>query len=171
MMLYSFSLILAGVTDLTEEQAEELFEAGCDDCTPSVRASVVCLDFDRERTKPEEAIESAIRAVTAAGFTVERIEPDDLVTQAEIARRLERSREAIRLYVEGLRGPGDFPRPVAAATSTSPLWSWLEVARWAVKNKLLSASAASWAELINQTNMRLNRKHHHRRLPAISARL
>ena len=153
-MLYSFSLILAGMTDLSEEQAERLFEAGCDDCTPSVRASVVCLDFDREGTKPEEAIDSAIRAVTTAGFTVERIEPDDLVTQAEIARRLERSRESVRLYVQGLRGPGEFPRPVAAVTSTSPLWSWLEVSRWAAKNKLLSASAASWAELIKQKNLR-----------------
>jgi len=154
-MLYSFSLILAGMTDLSEEQAENIFEAGCDDCTPRVCESVVCLDFDRKGTKPQEAIDSAIRQVTAAGFTVERIEPDDLVTQAEIARRLERSRESVRLYVQGLRGPGEFPRPVAAATSTSPLWSWREVSRWAAKNNLLTASEESWANLIQQTNMRL----------------
>jgi len=45
--------------------------------------------------------------------TVVRVEPDDLVSAAEIARRVGRSRESIRQLGGGLRGPGGFPAPLA----------------------------------------------------------
>jgi hypothetical protein len=77
---HSFTFILAGVKDLTDEQVEDLFEAGCDDCTPSVRSSVVCLEFDREAESREEAIRSAAQDVQSLGFVIERIEAENQAT-------------------------------------------------------------------------------------------
>jgi len=155
-MTYSFTLVLSDVTDLNETQVQRLFAAGCDDCTPSVCAAVACLDFDREAPTAKAAVDRAIRQVQAAGLGVQRIEPDDLVTQAEIARRLKRSRASVGLLIHGQRGPGSFPKPVHAVTSTSPLWSWAAAAEWAAKHGMLDAAAASWARLVSETNRRLS---------------
>ena len=43
---------------------------------------------------------------------------------AEIARRLGKTREYIRLLTEGKRGNGDFPSPIAGVSQKSLLWSW-----------------------------------------------
>src|SRR5262249_3251901 len=58
------------------------------------------------------------------------VEPDDLVTMAEIARRAGRSRESVRQLVTGERGPGGFPPPVANLTRRSPGWRWGDVVGW-----------------------------------------
>jgi len=74
MVKYEFSLILKGPLELTEDIADELFEAGCDDGTPGTCAGVFSIDFHREAASLEEAIRSAIANVKAAGCEVERVE-------------------------------------------------------------------------------------------------
>lgn len=74
MAKYEFTLILEGPLELTEEIADDLFQAGCDDGTPSTRNGVFSIDFHREAKSLEEAIQSAIRNVKAAGYRVERVE-------------------------------------------------------------------------------------------------
>ena len=74
MKKYEFSLILKGSPELTEEIANELFEAGCDDGTPGTCNSVFSIDFHREADSLEAAINSAIENVRAAGHDVERVE-------------------------------------------------------------------------------------------------
>lgn len=90
------------------------------------------LDFDRLAGSFPEAVLSAIRDVSGSnpGVRVERIEPDDVVGMSEIARRLGRTRESVRLLWCGKRGPGGFPAPVSSVRSSSPLWSWAEVVQW-----------------------------------------
>ena len=61
MTKYDFTLILSGDIELTEQLADELFEAGCDDGTPARSNGVVSIDFHREAMSLEEAIRSAIR--------------------------------------------------------------------------------------------------------------
>jgi hypothetical protein len=97
-----------------------------------MRDGSVYLDFDREAASFREAILSAIADVEKAsiGARVVRVEPDELVTMAEIARRSGRSRESVRQLVSGLRGPGDFPPPVASLKQRSPIWRWTEVSHW-----------------------------------------
>ena len=51
----------------------------------------------------------------------------------EIADRLGRSRESVRLLVQGSRWPGGFPAPVSHLKARSRLWRWSEVAAWAQK--------------------------------------
>ena len=69
-----FTLVLAGQIELTEDVAEALFEAGCDDGTPGTSGGLFVIDFHREANSLEEAIRSAIANVQSAGYGVERVE-------------------------------------------------------------------------------------------------
>jgi hypothetical protein len=74
MKKYEFTLILKGSLELTEEIADELFAAGCDDGTPGTSSGVFSIDFHREAATLEAAINSAISNVKSAGYEVERVE-------------------------------------------------------------------------------------------------
>ena len=74
MTKYEFTLILMEPLELTEEIADELFEAGCSDGTPGTCNGVFFIDFHREANSLEEAIRSAIANVKSAGYEVERVE-------------------------------------------------------------------------------------------------
>jgi hypothetical protein len=74
MTKYEFTLILKDSPELTEEIADELFQAGCDDGTPGTSDGEFSIDFHREANTLEEAISSAIRNVKSAGYAVERVE-------------------------------------------------------------------------------------------------
>ncbi|MFH0344168.1 MAG: hypothetical protein ACHBNF_19065 [Chromatiales bacterium] len=74
MTKYEFRLILSGPLELTEEIADELFEAGCNDGTPGSYEGVFSIDFHREGGSLEEAIRSAIANVKSAGYEVKRVE-------------------------------------------------------------------------------------------------
>jgi hypothetical protein len=74
MAKYEFTLILSGSPELTEEAAERLFAAGCDDGTPGTCNGVFSIDFHRQAPSLEEAICSALTNVKSAGYEVERVE-------------------------------------------------------------------------------------------------
>jgi hypothetical protein len=128
---WDFTLIVDG--DLTDDVVvEKLIAHGADDATFGVAASVAYADFSREAASFPSAVMSAIHDVEGVpGISVLRVEPDDLVTQAEIAERLDRSREGVRLLAAGHRGKGTFPSPVSHLRARSKLWRWSDVARWA----------------------------------------
>ena len=70
---YEFTIVLAGTPELTEELAERLFAAGCDDGSPGSCEQIVSIDFHRDAESLEEAIRSAIANVQASGCTVARV--------------------------------------------------------------------------------------------------
>lgn len=76
MTTYDFTLILSSPTELTEEFADKLFAAGCDDGTPSSSDGFLTVDFGREATDLESAIRSAVSNVATAGGVVDRVEID-----------------------------------------------------------------------------------------------
>jgi hypothetical protein len=129
---YEFTLILSGVSELTREVLDALYESGCDDALIGMRDGTAYAEFCREADSFQQAVLSAIRDVEAAGLgiRVEHVEPDELVTMSEIARRLRITREGVRKRVAGLRGPGGFPPPAGSLTQRSPLWHWTDVVRW-----------------------------------------
>ena len=132
MPTHTFTLLLSGV-DLDVLGVEDrLFEAGCDDATFGTRGGTPFAEFDREAPSFVKAVISAMSDLENAipGLTVMRIEPDDLVSIASIAKRTGRTNESVRLLVEGQRGRGGFPRPVAIVDKRTRLWSWIEVADW-----------------------------------------
>lgn len=126
---HSFTLILDG--DI-EGRLDALFEAGCDDATFGCVDDVSYRDFHRTAPTLVDAIASAISAVELVhGLRVTRVEPDDLVTAAEIAERLGRTRESVRLLIARKRGAGTFPAPVSHLRVRNRLWRWSDVAAWA----------------------------------------
>jgi hypothetical protein len=129
---YEFTLILSGVPELTREVLDAFYEAGCDDALIGMRDGVAYAEFCREADSFRGAVLSAIRDVESAdvGAKVEHVEPDELVTMSEIARRLDITREGVRKRVSGERGPGNFPPPVGSLTKRSPLWRWTDVVQW-----------------------------------------
>jgi hypothetical protein len=130
--IYSFTVFFSGADVLDDEQLDALYEAGCDDALFGVRDGAQYGAFDREAGSFSEALASAIRDVTSAvaGLRVVRIEPDELVTMAAIAKRSGLSREYVRLLANQQRGPGGFPPPVAYADARTRLWHWPDIAHW-----------------------------------------
>ena len=77
MQNYEFTLILKGTPQLTEEFADALFEAGCDDGTTGTCNGVFAIDFHRQKATLSESrrgLQSAIANVKSAGHGVERVE-------------------------------------------------------------------------------------------------
>jgi hypothetical protein len=76
MKTYAFDVVLKDVTEITDDQADALFTAGCDDGTPASCNGNAWIHFDREAATLEEAIRSAIAQVQSAGFPIAKIELD-----------------------------------------------------------------------------------------------
>jgi hypothetical protein len=74
MKSYDFTLMLADVSDITDDQSDALFEAGCDDGTIVSRDGQVLIDFTRESSSLEDAINSAVANVERAGLKVDHVE-------------------------------------------------------------------------------------------------
>ncbi len=132
MTTHHFTLIIEGPDLQDNANIDALFEAGCDDATVGRVGAIQYLDFDREAPLFADAVFSAIEAIEQAGLGARAVhlEPDDLVTMAEIADRTGRTRESVRLLIAGERGPGRFPSPATHFKSRQRMWRWQEVATW-----------------------------------------
>ncbi len=132
MHTYDFTLIVEGTDFLDDDIVDAVYEAGCDDGTVGVSNGVPCADFSREAPSLEEAALSAIADIESVdGIEVVRIADAGLLSIADIAERTGRTRESVRLLIEGKRGPGGFPAPVTdPGRRRYRLWYWPEVARW-----------------------------------------
>lgn len=128
---FNFTLIVEGADLQTDEAQDALFEAGCDDATFGAVDGVQFAEFDRDAGSYGQALSSAIATIrrTIQGARVVQV-LDDLVTISDIAERVDRSRESIRLLIAGRRGPGHFPPPVSFLRTRNRLWRWTDVLRW-----------------------------------------
>ncbi len=152
---YNFALVLSGISEPESQIEDALYEAGCDDAILSFRSGIAYLEFDREAQGLKEAIVSAVRDLERANgnLKVVRVEPGDLVNASEIARRVQRTREYIRLLTQGKRGEGNFPAPQSGITGKTLVWSWAEVARWMFEHeKIPDESLLLTAETIRDIN-------------------
>jgi len=152
---HTFTLVLSSLSELDDQIEDALFEASCDDAIFVFRNAVAYLEFDRKAESLESAILSAIADVESADHhvTVSHAEPDDVVNASEIGRRLQWSREYVRLLIQGSRGEGGFPSPLSGVTGKACLWSWSSVLRWlAEHDRLDDATWLSKAETIRDIN-------------------
>ena len=80
MKRYDFTLVLSKGTELTDQLVEDLYEAGCDDGSPSSCGETVMVTLHREAESLEHAIRSGIADVQKTACSVARVEiqPDDL---------------------------------------------------------------------------------------------
>lgn len=151
MKTYEFAIIASGLDHEAEDFEAQFYENGCDDALVSFQKGHIIVDFAREAQSIEDAIASAVTNVKATGATINRIEPDPLVSLSEIAARTGMSRAAMTLYSKGQRAR-DFPPPVVKVTSDSPLWDWASVARWLFRLDRVSREAAVEAEAFREAN-------------------
>ena len=84
MHTYTFTVILGDRTEMTEDLAEALAAAGCDDGLAGSSSGVASVIFDREAESLEQAVRSAIADVQKAGCRAAwvKIEPHDVVGAA-----------------------------------------------------------------------------------------
>lgn len=166
---YDFALVLKGVHHLTTEVEDALFQAGCDDATLSLQYGSVAMEFSRSALTLKDAILSAIRDVRKAGIGADvwRVDACELVSPAEIARRIKRSRQLVHQYMTGKRGPGGFPAPECNLTDGQPLWSWCAVSYWLSQNDMIRLEELRDAEIVAAINNALERAHQHQRNPAL----
>jgi len=151
MKTHEFSIVASGLDPTADDFETRFFDAGCDDATISFQMRHIIADFSREADTLAAAIASAIENVIAAGATVDRVEPDPLVSLADMAARTGQTRSSMSHYSKGARGK-NFPAPVAKVTSESPLWDWATVARWMFENNKLGKQAAVDAETVKRAN-------------------
>ena len=72
---YQFDVVLARIApEISDELADELFAAGCDDGTACSSEGVAWIGFTREADSLEAAIRSAVADVQKANCTVSRIQ-------------------------------------------------------------------------------------------------
>lgn len=154
MTTHEFSIVASGLDHEADDFETRFFDAGCDDATVSFQKGHIVVDFARKAPSFEEAISSAIADVLKTGAHINRIEPDPLVSLADIAERASMSRSATSLYAAGQRCEG-FPAPVARVTSPSPLWEWFSVALWLYKRQKLHPQLVMEAAVVKYANEEL----------------
>ncbi len=76
MNTYEFTTILSDQSEMTEDLAESLFSAGCDDGTPGSSGGFAYICFSREGESLESAIRSAIADAQKAGCVVAEVKID-----------------------------------------------------------------------------------------------
>jgi len=164
---HDFALIVGGVPELTREVEDALFEAGCDDATPSIRYGLLYMEFSRSSASIKDAMISAIHDVEKAniGAEVERVDTFNLVTMSDIARRIGRSRQMVYQYMTGERGPGGFPAPVCFITENKAFWAWCAVSYWLAQNNILRPEDSWNAEVVSAINNALEMAHQRDRHP------
>lgn len=166
---YEFTLVLTGIEELSEVVVDALYEAGCDDATLAARCGRIVVTFSRKALSLKDAIISAIQSVRKAniGADVLRVDSCNLVTQADIARRIGRTRQLVHQYIMGKRGPGGFPPPVAEIADGTWVWPWSEVATWLWKNDMIKEDLLREAQEVEAINSVLDmerQKREHRKL-------
>lgn len=155
MKTFEFSIIASGLDPEAEDFGDRFYDAGCDDALVAYQKGHIIIDFAREAHSINEAVASAIENVRAAGAVVDRIEPDPLVSLADIAARTGLTRAAITNYFKGSRGK-NFPAPVAKVTSDSPLWDWADVAHWMASNAKVPVELSIEACVLKEANAAIN---------------
>ena len=151
MKTHEFSIIASGLDHEAEDFESRFYDAGCSDATIAFQKGHIIVDFAREAASIDDAISTAIDNVQKAGAKVDRVEPDPLVSLADMASRAGVSRTTMTNYFKGKRQK-NFPAPTARVTSETPLWDWPTVSRWMFENKTLDLESALSAEIISQAN-------------------
>jgi hypothetical protein len=153
---------------MTKDNMRALERAGCNDALVGRRGTVSYADFDREAESFGEAVLSAMHDVESAvsGLKVTRVEPEELLSASQIAIRTRRTRESIRLLIEGKRGPGSFPAPAVWLSSSRKLWRWTDVADWFTTCMQSPVPDVQTAAFVASVNAALAVRRHSAFLPA-----
>lgn len=83
---------------------------------------------------------------------------DDLVDLSEVAQRVGRARETVRLWSLGRRGTGGFPLPSGLLPGSVKVWEWDAVNTWLSKHHPTLADDVQLLSRIERAKFRINRE-------------
>lgn len=136
MNVYWFDVQVAG--PVADDDVEALFEvmAAGDGIDVTVQAGERGgrVMFSREADDAIQAVVSAVRDVEAAGISVTGV-VEDRLTASGIAENAKVTTAAVRYWITGERGPGNFPEPIVERGRNN-VFSWAEVSAWLAWAKL-----------------------------------
>lgn len=127
MATHDFTLVLDH--EPADGDLDELYDAGLSDAVVEHGNGTTLAHFTRDAETLHAAVVSALHDVERAGFTAQAVVSDDLVSLKEIAGRIGRTYESVRLLATGQRGPGGFPPPLSSGGGWV-LYSWAQVSAW-----------------------------------------
>ncbi len=126
---YTVSVVIEGV-DLTDNILDLLFQE-LEDAVPSSVDGAVRVTAPVEAPDDRSAALALIDQLVAVMRDATPVRLDqDLVSIPDIAVRTARTRESIRLLVEGKRGPGQFPTAIGTVGDGIRVWPWSVVVSW-----------------------------------------
>lgn len=123
----SIQQLVVVLTDVPSAAALQAYEDLAVD--HGLREGIGSVTVRRQAPSLAEAATSAVRDLETAGLRPTRIVTGDWVTLADVASRIGRSREIVRLWSVGRQGPGGFPPPLNPGCETS-FYSWAEIRFW-----------------------------------------
>lgn len=126
MTTYEFTFILD--REPTDAEVEALFEPFDGAAVPEFGNGTGVVHVHYLAESLAGAISESLVKVESVGLAVIGVESEDAVSIKDIADRVGRSYESVRLLALGRRGPGGFP--AAVGTGQWALYSWAEVSAW-----------------------------------------
>ena len=163
---YEFTLVLSDNATLTEDLETALYGGNCNDCLISSVAGRIVLTFTRTANSLKDAIFSAIADFRSSGIEADILFVDEcnLVTQSEIARKVDKSRQ----WIHQLKNTEGFPPPVCEITEGTPLWYWCEVVEWLHVNEMVNDDVVREAHEVALINSILDFHHQRRHRPELA---
>jgi hypothetical protein len=155
-----FALLVAGLDVEDDAHCDASYSAGLHDSVLEDRDGMALATFFRTAGSPTSALTSAITAIEreVPGASVLRID-DQLMNLNDLADRLDRTTESVRLLATGARGPGGFPPPAGIVGKGVRVWRWADVRPWLVEHGIADPdelSATLPSALIAATNLQLD---------------
>jgi hypothetical protein len=157
---YTFALLVAGLDVDDDADCDAFFSAGLDDSVLEDRDGMALATFFRTADSATSALTSAITTIEheVPGATVLRID-EQLMNLNDLAVRLGRTTESVRLLATAARGPGGFPPPAGIIGRGVRVWRWADVRPWLVQHGIADPDALSETlppALIAATNLQLD---------------
>lgn len=101
MKTFEFSIIASGLNPEADDFESSFYDNGCDDALVSFQKGHIIVDFARDAECIDDAISSAVANVMATGATIERIEPDPLVSlSAQVCDRASKHTTTTNLHLK-----------------------------------------------------------------------
>jgi hypothetical protein len=129
--IFEVGLVVRGLNLDDDNQLTRIYEMFGGDVQVSGSVEDGRIHLLRETDDPMAETRRTIDQLNSSlpQIKVLRIDPG-LVATSDIARRLGRSRENIRQFVNGTRGPGRFPIPEGIVGDGIRVWRWANVQEW-----------------------------------------
>lgn len=156
---YTFALLVAGLDVEDDAHCDAYFGAGLADSFLEDRDGLALATFSRTAGSAGAALRSAIEDVERALPTARVLRVDDqLMNLNDLADRLGRTAESVRLLATAERGPGGFPPPAGVVGKGVRVWRWADVRPWLAQHGMTASDDAAETlppSLIAATNVEL----------------